>query len=110
MENRSPSPPRARIGRGPVLFALLLLLFLVWQAVEHDRVREARRNALLSRARDLATAVDIVLRAQTRFATIPRDRLQAALDALAQSNELLALALVSPAGETVAAAGTPMPP
>ena len=90
--------------------AAFVLLVVAWQTAEYRRVRRAQRDMLLTHARDIANSLAVVLRSQARFAAIQRRRLEAALQDLCRSRELLSLALISPTDETVTAAGDPLPP
>jgi signal transduction histidine kinase len=87
------------------LLALLLAAILFWQVVEHRRLRQAVEESQLNRAHDIANSLAVVIRSQRRLGVVSRQRLVGALEALAQSRELLGIALLSPAGEVVAAGG-----
>ncbi|MBT4814922.1 MAG: hypothetical protein HON70_04445, partial [Lentisphaerae bacterium] len=102
-KHASQTNPRNRIVS--LGLAIVVILSVVWQAVEHRRVRTAERKSLASHAQDIATSLEVVLRSQSRFGTVHRNRLEAALKALSKSSDLISLALVSPSGETVASAG-----
>jgi signal transduction histidine kinase len=84
------------------------LLAVGWLGFEHSRVRDSMRRSLLDRAHDITTSLGVVIRAQRRFGTVPQTPLTEALQDLTTSSELLSLALVSPAGEIVAAGGKPV--
>jgi signal transduction histidine kinase len=85
------------------------LLLVVWQAIEHQRVCAQARAALINRAKDISSTVGLVMRSQRRFGgIISRERLESALAALINPEELNAVALLNAAGEVVAAAGEPI--
>ncbi|NLH71468.1 MAG: hypothetical protein GX456_00270 [Verrucomicrobia bacterium] len=85
------------------------LLLVVWQAVEHQRVCAQARAALINRAKDISSTVGLVMRSQRRFGgIISRERLESALTALINPDELNAVALLNATGEVVAAAGEPI--
>ena len=87
------------------LLALAWLLFAIWQVFEHSRIKQAARDALLSRAQDISSSLGIVIRSQGRFGIIRQSRLQDALEDLVQSKELQAVALLNASGQAVASAG-----
>jgi signal transduction histidine kinase len=93
-----------------VYAALIVISFLVagWQAMEHRRVREAARAALINRSRDITGTLGLVLRSQRRWGMVSQERLQPALKELVRSGEVISLALLNAAGEVVVAAGAPL--
>ncbi|NLF15960.1 MAG: hypothetical protein GX595_01700, partial [Lentisphaerae bacterium] len=91
------------------LLAALWLGILIWQAAEHRRLARSLEERLGSRAHDIATSLAVVIRSQRRLGVVSRNRLEAALQDLAQSSELLGIALLNPSGETVAAGGEKIP-
>jgi len=98
--------------RTPWVYAGILaawLLLIVWQAIEHHRVREHARAALINRAKDISSTVGLVMRSQRRFGgVISKERLESALAALISPEELTAVALLNADGDTVASAGGPI--
>ncbi len=100
--------------RSTLVYGLLLgvwVLVVGWQAVEHLRVREEARAALVNRAKDISTTLGIVLRSQRRFGgVVSKERLEASLTELVRQEkaELNGIALLNAAGEMVASAGTGM--
>ncbi|KPL10964.1 hypothetical protein AMJ85_05060, partial [candidate division BRC1 bacterium SM23_51] len=100
-----------RTTRTTTVCALLLIAWViigVWQLLEHKRAKESARQALVNRARDISYSVGAVIRSQGRFGMVRQPRLEAALEGLAKSNELLSVALLNAEGEVVASAGEPM--
>jgi signal transduction histidine kinase len=87
------------------LLALAWLLFVIWQVFEHSRIKQAARDALLSRAQDISSSLGVVIRSQGRFGIIRQSRLQDALEDLVQSKELQAVTLLNASGQAVASAG-----
>ena len=74
----------------------------VWQAFEHSRAQQSARAALLNRAGDISNSLGIVIRSQRR---VSQPRLEAALQELTKSSELLSVALLNSLGEIVASSG-----
>jgi signal transduction histidine kinase len=97
---------RTRLVYG-VLLAVWALL-LAWQGIEHRRVEAAERAKLRSSAKLTTTTVGLVLRSQSRFGIISKDRLESALASLLNPSELTAVAMRNAAGEVVASAGSPI--
>jgi signal transduction histidine kinase len=98
-------------GKSPLVYAALLvvsILIVGWQAIEHRRVREAARAALINRSRDITGTLGLVLRTQRRWGMVSQERLQPALKELVRSGEVISLALLNAAGEVVVAAGAPL--
>lgn len=98
--------PRKRLVYGTLLG--LWGIILVWQAVEHSRVREVGRGAIINRAKDISGTLGLVMRSQRRFGVISKDRLASALGELIRPGELNSIALLNAAGEVVVAAGPPI--
>jgi signal transduction histidine kinase len=79
-----------------------------WQGVEHRRVTQAARTALINRARDITTTLGLVLRSQRRWGGIvSQERIESALNELVRTDELMSVFLLNVAGEIVASAGAP---
>src|SRR5438094_6500891 len=99
-------------SRTQPVYGLLLAvwcLIVVWQAVEHGRIKEAARTALINRSRDITTTLEAVIQSQRRFGGLLfQERLESALKELVKSGELTSVALLNAAGEIVASAGTPI--
>ena len=80
------------IARTPLVYRLLLIVWaivLVWQALEHHRVKEQAREAVIRRARDITGTLGVVIRSQRRFGGIVfKQRLEPALKELVKSEEL----------------------
>jgi signal transduction histidine kinase len=99
------------IKKTQLVYGVLILawaLIVAWQVVEHGRVRQSARAALINRAKDISNTLGLVLRSQRRFGVIPRDRLESALNELVKPGELNAIAVLSASGEVVASVGTPI--
>src|SRR5215471_16874549 len=94
----------------PVYWLLVVVWALVvaWQAVEHRRVHDNARAALINRAKDISSTVGLVLRSQRRFGVISQDRLESALSALIKPDELTGVSILNSRGDTVASAGAPI--
>lgn len=88
-----------------LLFAVWGLI-LVWQLVEHSRVKTAARTELRNRAKDISTTVGVVLRSQRIFGLISKERLESALANLLRPGELTAVAMLNTSGDIVASAPT----
>ena len=89
--------------------ALVWAAVMVWQVLEHLRVRRLTEASQFSHARDVANSLAVVIRSQRRLGAVPRNRLVVALEDLAGSGELVGVALLSPAGTVVAAGGRALP-
>jgi signal transduction histidine kinase len=99
------------IRRSRLVYGLLLAawgIIVVWQAIEHERVRDAARTALINRSRDIASTLGLVVRSQRRFGMVSQERLESALNELVKSGELSSVALLNAAGEVVVSAGAPL--
>lgn len=95
--------------RRNLVYALLVLawvLVLGWQIGEHLRVRQRTRAELINRTKDISSTVGPVLRSQSWFGVISKERLESALAGLVRPGELNAVALLNAAGDVVASAGT----
>lgn len=99
------------IRRPAIVYALVACAWaalIVWQVVEHNRVINAAKVALLDRGRDITSTLGVVIRSQRRFGgMVSQDRLEPALKGLVKSDELISVALLNEAGVTVASAGEP---
>ena len=90
------------------LLAAVWTVVLAWQAVEHFRVQDSARAALINRAKDISNTLGLFMRSQRHFGVISQDRLESALSALVKPDELTAVALLNATGDIVASAGTPI--
>ncbi|HUT24626.1 MAG TPA: ATP-binding protein [Sumerlaeia bacterium] len=99
---------RTRVLTVYTLLAVAWVILCGWQAVEHGRFRDSARAALLNRALDISRSLGVVIRSQGRFGIIRQPRLEAALEDLAESKELLFVALLNAQGGVVASAGEPV--
>jgi signal transduction histidine kinase len=99
-------------ARNKLIFRLLLAVWaviIVWQAMEHHRVTEQARTAVISRARDITGTLGLVIRSQRRFgAIVSKPRLESALKELVQSDKLKSIVLLNAAGDEVVSAGEPI--
>lgn len=89
--------------------AAVWLLLVIWQAVDHQRVNIAAQTALINRAIDISETLGLVIRSQRFRGTVPKDRLEPALQSLVKQEDLRAIELLNDAGEVVASAGSPIP-
>jgi signal transduction histidine kinase len=86
--------------------ATLCLCVTAWQIVEHQRLANASRQALVDRGRDITSTLGVVVKSQRRFGVvIQKDRLVGALQDLIRPGDLEHLSILSSAGESVASAG-----
>jgi len=94
----------------PVYVVLLAVwvLVVVWQIVEHRRVEQNVREALINRSKDISSTVGRVLRSERRFGIISQERLESALAELIKKDELTGVSILNTRGEIVASAGTPI--
>jgi signal transduction histidine kinase len=97
------------IKRNVIAYSLLgvaWMFLVVWQVLEHHRVRQAARAELINRAKDISNTLGVVMRSQRRFGgAVFKDRLESALGALIKPGELNAIALLNDEEEVVASAG-----
>lgn len=100
------------IARSPLVYRLLLIVWaiiMVWQGLEHHRVKDQARETVIRRARDITGTLGLVIRSQRRFGGIvSKPRLESALKELVKSDELKSVALLNAAGEVVVSAGAPI--
>ncbi len=104
--------------RNLLVYGLILgvwLLVVGWQVEEHVRVREAARADLRGRSKDIANTLSAMIRGMRFRGVIPEDRLEPVLNEmvngrtneLVKSSELLYIALLNAANETIVEAGKP---
>jgi len=98
--------------RGATVYGLLAAVWIligIWQVLEHNRIKDSARATLLNRARDISNSVGVVIRSQRRFGGfVEQPRLEAALEELTESGELLSVVLLNSAYEEAASAGEPI--
>jgi signal transduction histidine kinase len=98
---------RSRLVYG-LLFAVWAMV-VAWQIVEHDRVKDSGRAALVNRSRDITTTLGLVIRSQRRWGgAVAQERVESALSELVKSGEVSSIALLNASGEVVASAGAPI--
>ncbi len=99
-------------ARNKLIFRLLVAVWaviIVWQAMEHHRVTEQARTAVISRARDITGTLGLVIRSQRRFgAIVSKPRLESALKELVNSDKLKSIVLLNASGDEVVSAGEPV--
>ena len=95
--------------RKNLTYALLVVAWLLivgWQALEHHRVRESARAALVLRGRDITTTLGLVIRSQRRFGSIvSQERIEPALKELIKTEDVESVHLLNVSGEVVASGG-----
>ncbi len=101
--------------RATVGFRLLVavwLVVLVWQGLEHHRVRELARAEVVRRARDITWTLERVIRSQGRFNNVNEIQLESALEELVrsskQSSKVKSIMLLNAAGEKLVSTGEPL--
>src|SRR5271157_1244974 len=94
------------------MLAAIWAMLIVWQIAEHMRARQAFQNMVVDRGRSISTTCGRLMRARSFFGVVSRERLEAALNALVDTNELRSVQLLNTNGEPVASAGVPfeLPP
>ena len=95
----------------PVYIALAAVWGLVvfWQVLEHSRVRESARGALINRSEDISATLGLVIRSQRRGGgVISQERMENTLNALLKFGELKSVALLNAAGNVVISVGAPL--
>jgi signal transduction histidine kinase len=101
--------------RSWVVYGMLVAIWamlMVWQTAEHLRARQAFEHKVVDRGRYISTTCGRLLRARSFFGIVYRERLEAALNTLVDTNELRAVQLLNTNGEALASAGVPfeLPP
>ncbi len=99
-----------------VLLTAVWALVVVWQGEEHLRVRQAAKNDLSNRSRDIANTVSACIRGMRFRGAVFQERLEPVLqelvnsrtNELVKSSDLISIALLNAAGEPVASAGRPI--
>jgi len=99
-----------------ILLAGVWTLLAVWQAEEHFRFRDAAKADLRNRSKDIANTVSACVRGMRFRGAVPQERLELTLtemvngrsNELVQASELLGIALLNAAEETLAKAGRPI--
>jgi signal transduction histidine kinase len=98
--------------RGWAVYGVLAAVWaalLVWQAAEHMRFRKTLHGYLIEHGRLEATICAKLMRSRGFTpGVITRERLEAGLNALVNTNELVSVELLNNSGEVVAAAGLPI--
>ena len=93
------------------LMVALWALVIVWQTFEHHRVREAAREEVIRRAKDISRTLAVVIRSQRFWGIVSEERLQSALKELYMKSEVLkSVALLNGVGDVLIAAGDPLDP
>ena len=98
-----------------LIYGLLLgvwVLVVAWQIEEHFRIREAAKADLRNRSKAVASTLGAVVRGLQFRGAVFRDRLEPVLNELTNqtvtAGEVISVALLNAAGESVAAAGRPI--
>ncbi|MHB8520832.1 MAG: sensor histidine kinase [Limisphaerales bacterium] len=97
--------------RTPLIYGSLLAVWgviIAWQLVEHHRVHESARNALVHRSNYIADIISGVISSARFRAVVVQDRLESALNKLIKPGELISAALLNASGEVVAYVGKPI--
>jgi signal transduction histidine kinase len=76
-----------------------------WQAEEHVRFRHSEEQRLINRGRDITSTLGVLLRSQSRFGRVPKDRLELTLQDLVRPEELESVAILGSSGATIVTAG-----
>lgn len=99
-----------RNGLVYLLLVAVWLAMVVLQVADHRSFAWTSRESLRRHARDLSNSLGVVIRSQRRFGTVPKNRLEGALQGLAEAEEVLGIALFNPKGGVIAQAGDPIDP
>ena len=70
-----------------VVLAALWTLVAAWELAEHDSVKNAGRDALINRTRDITGTLGTFIQSQRRFGVVSQDRMETALQALVTLND-----------------------
>jgi signal transduction histidine kinase len=96
------------------MLAAIWATLLGWQAAEHTRARQMFHNMVVEHGRSISTTCGLLMRTRSFFGVVSRERLEAALNELVNTNEheLRSVQLLNSDGEAVASAGVPfeLPP
>jgi signal transduction histidine kinase len=91
------------------MLAAIWCALIGWQAAEHVRQSKQLHRHLTDRGRFLSSACGRLMRPRRFLAgVVNRERLEAALNTLVDTNEILAVELLNNADEVVASAGLPI--
>ena len=102
------------IKRTSIVYGFLLAVWgviVAWQALEHNRVKDSARSAVINRARATAKPLRGVIQSLgwgRSGRLVEQERLQTALKGLVAEGDILSIALLNAAGEEVVSAGTPI--
>jgi signal transduction histidine kinase len=103
------------LSRTSLIYALSAAVWGIvvgWQTVEHQRVKESKRVALLNRpvatAKTLGKVIQSIAWDIQLGRLVAKERLETALKGLVTDGELHSIALLNAAGEPVVAAGAPI--
>ena len=89
------------------MLAAIWAMLIGWQTAEHVRARQLFQNMVVERGRSISTTCGLLMRARSFFGVVSRERLEAALNELVNTNELRSVQLLNSDGEAVASAGVP---
>src|SRR5215472_4184137 len=98
------------------LLAVVWAVVVFWEVEEHHRVREAAKTDLRDRSKDIANTLSAFIRGMRFRGAVLQDRLEPVMkemvsghtNQLIRSSELVSIALLNAAGESVASAGRPI--
>ncbi|HVM49866.1 MAG TPA: ATP-binding protein [Candidatus Acidoferrum sp.] len=98
------------------LLAAVWVLVLGWQVEEHLRFTAAARTDLRGRSKDIANTLSAFIRGLRFREAVRSDRVESVLNELVngrtndlvRSSDVMAIALLNPAGETLVSAGRPI--
>src|SRR5436190_19937932 len=105
--------------RTSLIYGLLIgvwLLVVGWQVEEHLRVKEAAKNDLRNRSKEIANTLSATIRALRFRGTILQERLDLVLgelvngrtNELVKTGELISIVRLNATGEPVASAASPI--
>jgi signal transduction histidine kinase len=96
------------------MLAAIWALLIGWQIAEHARAGRMFHNMVVDHGRSISTTCGLLMRTRSFFGVVSRERLEAALNELVNTNEheLRSVQLLNANGEAVASAGVPfeLPP
>ena len=73
-------------------------MLVIWQIAEHTRSRHGFQNMVIDRGRSISTTCGLLMRTRGFFGVISRERLEAALNQLVDTNELRSVDLLNTNG------------
>src|SRR5258706_15878428 len=92
-----------------ISLAVVWCLIVLWQMLEHRRVKASAQTGLINRSEDISTTLGLVIRSQRRFGgVVSQERIESALSEMVKAGEMTSVALLNAASEGAASAAPPI--